>query len=236
MREVLQDVYDVPGLVALMRSVAAREVRVVEVETQVPSPFARSLLFGYVAQYLYEGDSPLAERRAAALTPRLHAARRAARAGRAARPARPRVAGPGRVRAAAAHPRASRHGRRDHGRPAAPARAAHARCCRDPRGRAWLADRARRRAPRHRRTPGRGRGLRRGRGRRPPARRPGHRAPGRTAGRLPRAGGRPGGRPRVSLRPNPRALPGRRPLLQRSVSARPSCSGALARLAARAGW
>jgi ATP-dependent Lhr-like helicase len=68
MREVLQDVYDVPGLVALMRSVAAREVRVVEVETQTPSPFARSMLFGYVAQYLYEGDSPLAERRAAALS------------------------------------------------------------------------------------------------------------------------------------------------------------------------
>ena len=68
MREVLQDVYDVPGLVALMRSVQAREVRVVEVETSTPSPFARSLLFGYVAAYLYEGDSPLAERRAAALT------------------------------------------------------------------------------------------------------------------------------------------------------------------------
>ncbi len=68
MREVLQDVYDVPGLVALMRSVQAREVRVVEVETPTPSPFARSLLFGYVAAYLYEGDSPLAERRAAALT------------------------------------------------------------------------------------------------------------------------------------------------------------------------
>ncbi|MBI1378787.1 MAG: ATP-dependent helicase [Frankiales bacterium] len=67
MREVLQDVYDVPGLVALMRSVQAREVRVVEVETATPSPFARSLLFGYVAAYLYEGDSPLAERRAAAL-------------------------------------------------------------------------------------------------------------------------------------------------------------------------
>ncbi len=68
MREVLQDVYDVPGLVALMRSIQAREVRVVEVETATPSPFARSLLFGYVAAYLYEGDSPLAERRAAALT------------------------------------------------------------------------------------------------------------------------------------------------------------------------
>ncbi|HEY6029157.1 MAG TPA: hypothetical protein VIU44_01255, partial [Gaiellaceae bacterium] len=68
MREVLQDVYDVPGLVALMRAVQSRQVRVVEVETPTPSPFARSLLFGYAAAYLYEGDSPLAERRAAALT------------------------------------------------------------------------------------------------------------------------------------------------------------------------
>ncbi len=68
LREVLQDVYDVPGLVALMRAVRSREVRVVDVTTPTPSPFASSLLFGYVAQFLYEGDSPLAERRAAALT------------------------------------------------------------------------------------------------------------------------------------------------------------------------
>jgi len=68
MREVLQDVFDVPGLVGLMREVQERSVRFVEVETQQPSPFARSLLFGYVAQFLYEGDSPLAERRAAALS------------------------------------------------------------------------------------------------------------------------------------------------------------------------
>ncbi len=67
MRECLQDVFDVPGLVALMRDVAARRVRFVEVETPTPSPFARSLLFGYVAAFMYEGDSPLAERRAAAL-------------------------------------------------------------------------------------------------------------------------------------------------------------------------
>ncbi len=67
-REVLVDVFDVPSLVGLMRQIAARSVRVVEVTTQSPSPFARSLLFGYVAQFLYEGDSPLAERRAAALT------------------------------------------------------------------------------------------------------------------------------------------------------------------------
>ena len=67
-RECVQDVFDVPALTELMRAIAARTIRVVEVESQVPSPFARSLLFGYVAQYLYEGDSPLAERRAAALT------------------------------------------------------------------------------------------------------------------------------------------------------------------------
>ena len=68
LRECLQDVFDVPGLTALMRDLAARRVRVVEVDTTTPSPFARSLLFGYVAQFLYEGDSPLAERRAAALS------------------------------------------------------------------------------------------------------------------------------------------------------------------------
>ncbi len=67
-REVVQDVFDVPGLTQLMRDLAARRVRLVEVESAQPSPFARSLLFGYVAQFLYEGDSPLAERRAAALS------------------------------------------------------------------------------------------------------------------------------------------------------------------------
>jgi ATP-dependent Lhr-like helicase len=66
-RECLQDVFDVPGLTGLMRDLAARKVRLVEVETPRPSPFARSLLFGYVGAFLYEGDSPLAERRAAAL-------------------------------------------------------------------------------------------------------------------------------------------------------------------------
>ncbi|GAA0800642.1 DEAD/DEAH box helicase [Spirilliplanes yamanashiensis] len=66
-RECLQDVFDVPGLVALMRDIGGRKVRLVEVESQRPSPFARSLLFGYVGAFLYEGDAPLAERRAAAL-------------------------------------------------------------------------------------------------------------------------------------------------------------------------
>ncbi|MCU1572092.1 MAG: dependent helicase, Lhr family [Micrococcaceae bacterium] len=67
-RECLQDVYDLPALKAIAASIERRELRVVETTTQQPSPFARSLLFGYVASFLYEGDSPLAERRAAALS------------------------------------------------------------------------------------------------------------------------------------------------------------------------
>jgi ATP-dependent helicase Lhr and Lhr-like helicase len=67
-RECLQDVYDLPALVRLLTRVQRREVTVVDVATQTPSPYARSLLFGYVAQFVYEGDSPIAERRAAALS------------------------------------------------------------------------------------------------------------------------------------------------------------------------
>jgi ATP-dependent Lhr-like helicase len=67
-RECLQDVYDVPTLTELMHRVAQRRLRLVEVETATPSPFAASLLFGYVGAFMYEGDSPLAERRAAALS------------------------------------------------------------------------------------------------------------------------------------------------------------------------
>ncbi|MGN6162837.1 MAG: ATP-dependent helicase [Marmoricola sp.] len=67
-REVLQDVYDVPALLDIQRRIAARSVTVSEVTTERPSPFAQTLLFGYVAAFIYEGDSPLAERRAAALT------------------------------------------------------------------------------------------------------------------------------------------------------------------------
>ena len=67
-RECLQDVYDVPAVVELMTGIAQRRVRVLEVETAQPSPFAASLLFGYVGAFMYEGDSPLAERRAAALS------------------------------------------------------------------------------------------------------------------------------------------------------------------------
>ncbi|HYB39854.1 MAG TPA: ATP-dependent helicase [Mycobacterium sp.] len=67
-RECLQDVYDVPTLTMLMSDIAGRRVRVLEAETATPSPFAASLLFGYVGAFMYEGDTPLAERRAAALS------------------------------------------------------------------------------------------------------------------------------------------------------------------------
>ena len=67
-RECLQDVYDLPSLVGVMRRLDRREVTVIDIETQTPSPYARTLLFGYVAQFVYEGDSPIAERRAAALS------------------------------------------------------------------------------------------------------------------------------------------------------------------------
>lgn len=67
-RECLQDVYDLPALRELFGRLARRQIRIVEVETASPSPFANSLLFDYVGAFMYEGDSPLAERRAAALS------------------------------------------------------------------------------------------------------------------------------------------------------------------------
>ena len=67
-RECLRDVLDVPGLVEIVRGLHARELSLVEVETATASPFASSLLFDYVATYMYEGDQPNAERRAAALS------------------------------------------------------------------------------------------------------------------------------------------------------------------------
>ena len=68
LREVLQDVYDLPALLRIARSIGDRRIRLVEATTSTPSPFARDLLFGYVGAFMYEGDSPLAERRAAALS------------------------------------------------------------------------------------------------------------------------------------------------------------------------
>ena len=66
-REVLRDVLDLPALTEILRDIRSRKITLVEVETQSASPFASSLLFDYVATYMYEGDTPNAERRAAAL-------------------------------------------------------------------------------------------------------------------------------------------------------------------------
>jgi ATP-dependent Lhr-like helicase len=67
-RQALSDVFDLPGLKDILRSIRSRAIRVHEAETPRASPFARSLVFAYVAAYIYEQDSPIAERRAQALT------------------------------------------------------------------------------------------------------------------------------------------------------------------------
>ncbi|MBD8506135.1 ATP-dependent helicase [Hoyosella sp. G463] len=68
LRECLQDVYDLPGLVRILTSIERRRIRLVEADTTTPSPFAVSALFGYTGAFIYEGDAPLAERKAAALS------------------------------------------------------------------------------------------------------------------------------------------------------------------------
>jgi ATP-dependent helicase Lhr and Lhr-like helicase len=67
-REVLRDIFDLPSLVDVLRRVRSRSIRVATVESRMPSPFASALLFNYVANYIYDGDAPLAERRAQALS------------------------------------------------------------------------------------------------------------------------------------------------------------------------
>src|SRR5215813_10593404 len=67
-RECMADVFDLDALRELLSAIRSRQVRIVAVDTERASPFAASLLFDYVGQYLYEGDAPLAERRAQALT------------------------------------------------------------------------------------------------------------------------------------------------------------------------
>ena len=66
-RECLKDVFDLPALVEILRQIQARRIRVRTVDSRTPSPFASSLLFSYVASFIYDGDAPLAERRAQAL-------------------------------------------------------------------------------------------------------------------------------------------------------------------------
>ena len=67
-RECLRDAFDLPGLVDVLKQIQNRKIRIVRVASRRPSPFANSLLFTYVSNYMYEGDAPLAERRAQALS------------------------------------------------------------------------------------------------------------------------------------------------------------------------
>ena len=67
-RECLRDVFDMPALMEILRNIQQRELRVHTVDSRTPSPFAAALLFSYVANYIYDGDAPLAERRAQALS------------------------------------------------------------------------------------------------------------------------------------------------------------------------
>jgi ATP-dependent helicase Lhr and Lhr-like helicase len=67
-RECLRDVFDMPALMETLRAIADRSLRVHTVDSRTPSPFAAALLFSYVANYIYDGDAPLAERRAQALS------------------------------------------------------------------------------------------------------------------------------------------------------------------------
>jgi ATP-dependent Lhr-like helicase len=66
-RECLRDFFDMPALVSTLTDLRSRRIRVATVDTETPSPFAASLLFSYVASFIYDGDAPLAERRAQAL-------------------------------------------------------------------------------------------------------------------------------------------------------------------------
>jgi ATP-dependent Lhr-like helicase len=67
-RECMRDVFDMPAFLEILRAVEKREIRVHVVDSRTPSPFASSLLYSYVANYIYDGDAPLAERRAQALS------------------------------------------------------------------------------------------------------------------------------------------------------------------------
>ncbi len=67
-RECLRDVFDMPAFQEVLRAIASRNIRIHVADSRTPSPFASSLLFSYVANYIYDGDAPLAERRAQALS------------------------------------------------------------------------------------------------------------------------------------------------------------------------
>ena len=236
-REVLQDVYDLPSLVDLHRRISERRLRLVDVNTQRPSPFAQSLLFGYVAAFMYEGDSPIAERRAAALT--LDQGLLAELLGRAelrelldpevlaeVESELQRLAEDRRVR--------DNEGIADLLRMLGPLSTEEIQArCTTPDQVDRLDRDAGRRPPRGAGADVRPGALGRGRGRRPAARRA--RRPGAAgrARRLHRAGRGPAGRPGRPLRPHPRAVLRRRGGRAARPRASRSCHQTLARLAAQ---
>src|SRR5207248_5611624 len=66
-RECMRDVFDMSSTVGVLRQIASGKIRVTTIDSTKPSPFASSLLFSYIANYIYEGDAPMAERRAQAV-------------------------------------------------------------------------------------------------------------------------------------------------------------------------
>ena len=124
-RECLRDVFDVPALREVLTEIRSRKLRVVPVETRRASPFAQSLLFGWIAVYMYEGDAPLAERRATALALDRDLLRDLMGAEELPRPARSRGLGAARARVAAVGSEPAGPPRRRPARPARRSRATH---------------------------------------------------------------------------------------------------------------
>jgi len=66
-RECVRDIFDLPAATTILREIQRGKIRVTTLDSERPSPFASTLLFSYIANYIYDGDAPLAERRAQAL-------------------------------------------------------------------------------------------------------------------------------------------------------------------------
>ena len=221
-RECLQDVFDLPALKRILHGLQTRELDLVDVETPSASPFASSLLFAYIATYMYEDDTPAGRAPRAGALARPRPAARAARPGGAARPARPGGARGGRGAARGRPPLARRAAR-----PAPPPR-------RPPRRRG-------RRGPRRRARGGAAGGARahrrrgaadRRRGRGPLPRRARRDAAGRAARGVPRGRARRArrARSRASRARAGRSRPARRPTATASSRRRRrSCSHGLER-------
>ena len=205
-REVLRDVLDLPGLHDLLTKLHRRELSLVEVETQTASPFASSLLFDYVATYMYEGDQPNAERRAAALALDRELLRELL-----GQEELRELIDPGALETVEAdlqrlsRSHAGGHGRR-RARRAAAGRRPHAGRGEAARRDVGVAAAAARRAAGDRAAGGRREALGRGRGRRPLPRRAGRGPAVRAARGVQRRRPRCDGAARAPLRPHPRAV------------------------------